>query len=126
VEHAILPADRFPGLLELPLGGSVYELLDEHFGTRPGEAVERIEVVAASGDEALVLDVPAGSPLLAISRTTTDPDGVPFEFSYDLFRGDRIRVMVRTPGERAPGESTVTPDEPAPGRVIELRPQAAI
>ncbi len=126
VEHAILPADRFPGLLELPLGGSVYELLDEHFGTRPGEAVERIEVVAASGDEALVLDVPAGSPLLAISRTTTDPDGVPFEFSYDLFRGDRIRIMVRTPGERAPGESTVTLDEPAPGRVIELRPQTAI
>jgi len=49
VEHAMLPVGRFPGLLELPLGGSVYELLDEHFGTRPGEAVERIEVVAASG-----------------------------------------------------------------------------
>ena len=48
----MLPADRFPGLLELPLGGSLYELLDEHFGTRPGEAVERIEVVAASQDEA--------------------------------------------------------------------------
>ena len=97
----MLPADRFPGLLELPLGGSVYELLDEHFGTRPGEAVERIEVVAASQDEALVLDVPVGSPLLAITRTTTDTGGVPFEFSYDLFRGDRIRIMVRTPGERA-------------------------
>ena len=34
----LLPADRFPGLLELPLGGSVYELLDEHFGTRPAPA----------------------------------------------------------------------------------------
>ncbi len=72
MERVMLPADRFPGLLELPLGGSVYELLDEHFGTRPGEAVERIEVVAASQDEALVLDVPVGSPLLAITRTTTD------------------------------------------------------
>jgi GntR family transcriptional regulator len=50
VERVMLPADRFPGLLELPLGGSLYELLDEHFGTRPGEAVERIEVVAASQD----------------------------------------------------------------------------
>ena len=121
MERVMLPADRFPGLLELPLGGSVYELLDEHFDTRPGEAVERIEVAAASGDEALVLDVPAGSPLLAITRTTTDPDGVPFEFSYDLFRGDRIRIMVRTPGEHA-----VPSAESGSGRVIELRPHSAI
>ena len=48
VEHARFPADRFLGLLELPLGGSVYELLEEHFGTRPAEAVEQIEVVTAS------------------------------------------------------------------------------
>ena len=131
----MLPADRFPGLLELPLGGSVYELLDEHFGTRPGEAVERIEVVAASQDEALVLDVPAGAPLLAITRTTTDTGGVPFEFSHDLFRGDRIRITVRTPGQRAPGESALGPGaaaeapprtEAPSGRVIELRPQTAI
>jgi GntR family transcriptional regulator len=121
VEHAMFPANRFPGLLELPLGGSVYELLDEHFGTRPGEAVERIEVVSASPDEALVLDVPPGSPLLAITRTTTDSGGEPFEFSHDLFRGDRTRIVVRTPGDTG-----VTQAEPAGGRVIELRPQSAI
>jgi GntR family transcriptional regulator len=98
-------------------------------------------VVAASQDEAVVLDVPAGSPLLAITRTTTDPGGVPFEFSHDLFRGDRIRITVRTPGERAPGESAARPGAAGPaghageaaprteapaGRVIELRPQTAI
>jgi GntR family transcriptional regulator len=122
VEHARFPADRFPGMLEMPLGGSVYELLDEHFGTRPGEAVERIEVVTASPDEAQVLDVPAGSPLLAITRTTTDTRGAPFEFSQDLFRGDRIRIVVRTPGEAG-----AAPAEPGGGgRVIELRPHSAI
>jgi GntR family transcriptional regulator len=119
VEHARFPADRFLGLLELPLGGSVYELLDEHFGTHPAEAVERIEVVTASPDEAQVLDVPPGSPLLAITRTTTDAAGVPIEFSQDLFRGDRIRIVVRTPG--AAGAS---PAEPGGGRVIELRPHS--
>ena len=121
VEHATLPADRFPGLLELPLGGSVYELLEEHFGTRPGEAVERIEVVSASQDEALLLDVLPGSPLIAITRTTTDGHGEPFEFSHDLFRGDRIRIVVRTPGEGG-----MTRAEPAGGRVIELRPHNVI
>ena len=119
VEHARFPADRFLGLLELPLGGSVYELLDEHFGTHPAEAVEQIEVVTASPDEAQVLDVAAGSPLLAITRTTSDTNGVPIEFSQDLFRGDRIRIVVRTPG--AAGAS---PAEPGGARVIELRPHS--
>jgi GntR family transcriptional regulator len=117
----MLPADRFPGLLELPLGGSVYELLEERFDTHPKEAVERIEVVAASPDEAMVLDVATGAPLLSITRTTTDTGDEPIEFSHDLFRADRTRIVVRTPGQgglaRAPRGR---------GRVIELRAQAAI
>ena len=117
----MLPADRFPGLLELPLGGSVYELLEEHFGTRPEEAAERIEVVAASPDEAMVLDVPTGAPLLSITRTTTDSDGEPIEFSHDLFRADRTRIVVRTPGHGGVARSAR-----GRGRVIELRSQAAI
>jgi GntR family transcriptional regulator len=121
VEHAMLPADRFPGLLELPLGGSVYELLEEHFGARPKEAVERIEVVAASPDEAMVLDVPTGAPLLSITRTTTGIDGEPIEFSHDLFRADRTRIVVRTPGHGGVARASR-----GRGRVIELRSQAAI
>jgi GntR family transcriptional regulator len=121
VEHAMFPADRFGGLLEMPLGGSVYELLDEHFGIRPGEALERIEVVIASADEAQVLDVPPGAPLLAITRTTTDLGGTPFEFSHDLFRADRTRIVVRTPGEVAASRA-----ESGGGRVIELRPHGAL
>ena len=98
LEHARFPARRFPGLLELPLGGSVYELLAEHYGAGPHEAVERIEVAIATAEQAALLDVPAGAPLLAITRTTTDSDGDPIEFSRDLFRGDRTRVVVRSGG----------------------------
>ncbi|HEY5989020.1 MAG TPA: GntR family transcriptional regulator [Streptosporangiaceae bacterium] len=119
VEHAMLPADRFPGLLELPLGGSVYELLEERYGTRPKQAVERIEVVIASPDEAMILDVPSGAPLLSITRTTTDADDEPFEFSHDLFRGDRTRIVVHTPGHGG-----IPRASPGRGQVIELRAQA--
>src|SRR4029077_14973711 len=101
------------GHLEWRLGFSVEELLDEHFDARPAAAVERIEVVTASPDEAQVLDVPAGSPLLAITRTTSDADGAPFEFSQARFGGDRIGIGVRPPGE--PGASQA---EPGGGRVI--------
>jgi len=117
----MLPADRFPGLLELPLGGSVYELLEERYATRPKEALERIEVVAASPDEAMVLDVAVGAPLLSITRTTTDTEDEPIEFSHDLFRADRTRIVVRTPGQ---GGVARTPR--GRGRVIELRSQAVM
>jgi GntR family transcriptional regulator len=120
VEHAMLPADRFPGLLEMPLGGSVYELLDERFSTRPKEAVERIEVISASPGEAMILDVPAGAPLLSVTRTTTDTNDEPIEFSHDLFRGDRTRIVVHTPGHGG-----VTRASRGRGQVIELRAQAA-
>ena len=121
VEQAMLPADRFPGLLELPLGGSVYDLLEEHFSTRPKEAVERIEVVAATSDEAMVLEIAPGAPLLSITRTTTDTEDEPIEFSHDLFRADRTRIVVRTPGHGG-----VARPARARGRLIELRSQAAI
>jgi GntR family transcriptional regulator len=100
LEHARLPAHRFPGLLELPLGGSLYELLDTRYGIQPDEAVEHIEVVLASRDEAAILDVAVSAPLLSITRTTCAADGEPFEHSHDLFRGDRTTITVRTPSTR--------------------------
>jgi GntR family transcriptional regulator len=118
LEHAKFPARRFPGLLELPLGGSVYELIEEHFGARPAEAVERIEVAAASADEAAILDVEPGAPLMAITRTTADADGEPIEFSRDLFRADRTRIVVRT-------EGSASRAVPGRARVVELHAQAA-
>lgn len=115
LEHVRLPAEMFPGLLDLPLGGSLYELLQQRFGTIPGEAVEHIEVVSAGEDEASILGVDAGAALLSVMRTTKDTQGRTFEFSHDLFRADRTMITVRTPAEtggRKPGGQ---------GRVVQLR-----
>ncbi|MFB9443370.1 GntR family transcriptional regulator [Dactylosporangium vinaceum] len=101
LEHARLPAALFPGLLELPLGGSLYELLEEHFDTRPHDAVEHIEVVTADEHEAAVLAVPRDAPLLSITRTTRNHDGTAFEHSHDLFRADRTSITVRSFAEVA-------------------------
>jgi GntR family transcriptional regulator len=95
LERAVFPAARFPGLLDHSLSGSLYELLQSEFGLAPGEAEERIEVVSAGAAEARLLGLPRGAPLVAISRTAWDSDGVGFEHSHDLFRGDRVRIVVR-------------------------------
>jgi GntR family transcriptional regulator len=95
LERASFPAERFPGLLDRSLAGSLYELLQSEYGLVPGEAEERIEVVTAGADEARLLGVARGAPLLTVARTTWDADGRPFERSHDLFRGDRARIVVR-------------------------------
>lgn len=122
LERAQFPARRFPGLLELPLGGSVYELLAEHYGARPAGAVEKIEARFASVDEAIYLDVPPGAALLSIIRTVTDADGDPFEHSHDLFRGDMTRLVVRSGAAAAGGHGGVVQGA---AEVVHLPPSLA-
>ena len=116
LEHARFPADMFPGLLERPLGDSIYELLSKHYGTVPDEAVEQIDLINATTDEARILEVQLGSPLLSVTRTTMDTQGRKIEYSHDLFRGDRTRITVRTKGlpptADSPGER---------GRTVEIK-----
>jgi GntR family transcriptional regulator len=105
LERARFPAARFPDLLDRALAGSLYELLETRYGLQPGEAEERIEVVDAGTAEARLLGLRRGAPLLAISRTTWDAEGRPFERSHDLFRADRARIVVRA--HAAPAAPTV-------------------
>jgi GntR family transcriptional regulator len=101
LERSYFSADRFPGLAEQPLGGSLYELLREAYQDWPTRAVERLQPIAAEPADALLLGVSPGTPLLAVERITHGREGVPIEYAYDLFRGDRTRVVVWT----GPGES---------------------
>jgi GntR family transcriptional regulator len=101
LERARFPADLFPGLLEQPLGGSLYGLLDERYGVRPDDVVEHLEVTAATADQAALLGVRTGAPLLAVTRTSSTASGIMFEFSDDLFRADRTGVTFRTRAQRA-------------------------
>jgi GntR family transcriptional regulator len=99
LERSRFPAERFPGLAEQALGGSLYDLIREVYGHSAERAVERIEPVAAEPEVASLLDVAPGTPLLAIERIAYDASGIPLEHADDLFRGDRTRVVVWTSAE---------------------------
>ncbi len=101
LERARFPADRFPGLLDRSLAGSIYDLLQADYGLRVGEAEERIEVVGATTPDARTLEVKPGAPLISIARTAWTADGRPFEHSRDLFRADRVRIVARVRGRDA-------------------------
>ena len=55
-------------------------------------------MVGATAAETRVLELRAGSPLVAVTRTAWSSDGDPFEHSRDLFRADRVRIIVRVAG----------------------------
>ncbi len=92
VDQACFVADQVHDLLEQPLGGSIYELLRIRYGLVPASTTETIEVVSASPREALWLEISQRRPLLAITRVARDARGRPFEYAYDLFRADRVRL----------------------------------
>ncbi len=93
-----MAAEGFPSLLEQPLGGSLMEVLRDRYGVEPTRALERIEVVLASREEAEMLDLKIGAPVLSVERTAWGSSGRPFELSVDLFRGDRTRIITETSG----------------------------
>jgi GntR family transcriptional regulator len=93
LEDSWLPADRFPGLLERDLTGSLYALMRDAYGLQPVRAEERLTPVAA-GDEADVLGVRPGAPLMLVERTAYSLDGAVVERARDLHRGDRSAFVV--------------------------------
>lgn len=102
LEHARLPTEAFPGLLECALGDSISEILSSRYGRVLTRAVEQIEAVLATPDEADTLGIRPGAPLMSIRRVSFDNDGVPLEFAHDLFRGDRTRTVAWTHDEADP------------------------
>ena len=87
LEDSWLPADRFPGLLERDLSGSVYALMRDAYGSAPVRASERLSAVAAGDGDAAALGVRPGAPLLLVEREAVAADGVRVERARDLHRG---------------------------------------
>lgn len=103
IETGYFPCGLFPGLLDQPLIGSLYEIIETQYGLHRGVAVETITAVAATREQATTLQVATGAPLVSVTRKTESEDGQPFEFSQELYRADRTAITVRTEGPAGDG-----------------------
>ncbi|WOP17734.1 GntR family transcriptional regulator [Raineyella sp. LH-20] len=113
LERSTMPARRFPGIATHDYTGSLYGILEQHYATRTSTAKETLEVAFADADQAMLLEVSIGHPLIEIRRIAYDMDDAPFELAHDLFRADRTRVHTqryganwkRSPDTRSAGGS---------------------
>ncbi|MCW2831027.1 MAG: hypothetical protein JWP31_1719 [Aeromicrobium sp.] len=109
LEETYLPARLFPGLLERNLGGSIYELMRQHYGLGPAGAREWLEPEIVSDEHADLLGLDRGSAVMLVTRRATTAAGVAVEFAYDRYRSDRTRISLQT----GLGASTTISIEPA-------------
>jgi GntR family transcriptional regulator len=75
--------------------GSLYRILQEKFNIIPSEADETLEVTLATPEEAALLEIAEGAPLLLSERLLFAQNRKPVEFVKILYRGDRYRYYVR-------------------------------
>jgi GntR family transcriptional regulator len=78
---------------------SLYDALDA-IGCRPTRALQRLRAVALDADQAVLLDLPAGSPALSIERRAFLDDGRVVEFTTSLYRGDAYDFVAELQSER--------------------------
>jgi GntR family transcriptional regulator len=78
---------RFPGLTERQFRerpGTVYQLYQTDFGVTVVRSAERLRAVAAHPEDAKLLEVGAGVPLLQIRRVALTYDDQPVEFRVSV------------------------------------------
>src|SRR3972149_3990459 len=96
IENAHHPHRRFPELLTRDLTDrSIYEILEEEYDARPTEAVDTIVAGTATREEAALLEVEEGAPVMRYKRISRDASGGAFGFSTPIIRGGRAQLGVR-------------------------------
>jgi GntR family transcriptional regulator len=89
LERAHLPSALVPGLVDLDLSGSLYELLAAQYGLAPASGNETLMAHGADARVAHLLGVPYAAPVLTTVRITRTRDGRPLELTYRDARGDQ-------------------------------------
>jgi GntR family transcriptional regulator len=95
-DETYLPSDIGEKVAENDLEAEpVFALLEEKYDTPLVEAEYKLEAAAADPVAAQALQVPSGSPIFLIERTSYSTGNRPVDFERLHYRGDLIRFVTR-------------------------------
>ena len=87
------PADLVSGFENVNLGNqSIYDVLRRRYGLVPSWSERWIEAILPTENQAALLNISAGTPLLGIESCAYLSDGCAFEYYCGLHRSDRSRL----------------------------------
>jgi GntR family transcriptional regulator len=96
IEDMYLPAERFPALAELNMNNcSIYATLETLYGAQPQEATDVVSAGSATRDEARLLGINKGAPVMRVQRISTDRQGTPVESTRVVFHAERYQFVAR-------------------------------
>jgi GntR family transcriptional regulator len=90
IEHTTAPAQFLPGISEI--GASLYAAFAAT-GHPPTRGLQRLRAVLLSDEDAALLGVPPGSPVLYIQRIAYLADGRGVEFTRSYYRSDTYEFV---------------------------------
>jgi GntR family transcriptional regulator len=93
IEDAYLNEILLPGFLQSGMPTSLYDALEER-GLRPSWAEDSITADTATADEAVLLEIETGAPVLRHSRRALADDKI-VEVSRSVYRSDRFTMWVQ-------------------------------
>ena len=93
IHTSFVPAVWCPDLLEKDLENvQLCHLLNSEYNLQQIRTEETLESVAATAEEAAMLQIKAGHPLLLLTDTIYGEGNRPYEYAKVIFRGDRIKL----------------------------------
>jgi GntR family transcriptional regulator len=93
LHRSFVPVRLAPGLdRDDVVGEQLCVILDKQYGLRAARTSEQLEAVAATSEEAELLEVAERDPILMLEDIITDQKGTVFEYSKICFRGDRMKL----------------------------------
>ena len=94
IHQSYLPI-RWASILDRDLTGSLTHILDD-VGARVATVEDSVDAIVAVEDDARLLQIPPGAPLLHIRGVAKSADGAVVRYSEALYRGDRINLQVNS------------------------------
>jgi len=96
IEEMYFSLDRFPALADTDLNNrSVYLVLEELYDAHPQEALDLISADLATSQEARLLGINTGAPVMRVKRASKDRLGLPVEYTRIVFHADRYQLVAR-------------------------------
>jgi GntR family transcriptional regulator len=95
IETTYHPYDRFPDLLHTDLTDrSIYAILEQAYAVHPAQARDRFVAEAAAREDAALLEIEPGAPVMRYKRTARDQGGQIMEFTVSIYRADQYQFVI--------------------------------
>lgn len=93
-EILLMSADLVPGLTLEVARKSIYEFVEKDAGLHISTGTQEIEATTAKKNEAELLQIDEGAPILLIQRKTFIENKQPLEFVQSYYRADRYKFII--------------------------------